>query len=140
MTRVIYRKDADGGAWDFKELQPDEAERYVLPDRTGDPETDLWEAVGPLTDESLMALHDPGWSAISAVEFLKRVRASKLLDCDYMAYSDYPHTFTQAWKDYRQALRDLPANNPNVDLDEDGMLINVAWPEQPAYPGNTGPM
>ena len=139
MSRLIYRKDADGGAWDFKELQPDEAETFVLPDRIGDPEVDLWEAVGPIEDP-ILELSDPGWTATSALEFLKRVRASKLLDCDYMAYADYPHTFTQAWKDYRQALRDLPANNPNVELDSDGMLINVDWPVQPDYPGNSGPM
>ena len=55
-------------------------------------------------------------------------------------FTDYPHTFTQAWKDHRQALRDVPQNNPSPDLDDNGDLINVVWPETPEYPGNSGPM
>lgn len=39
--------------------------------------------------------------------------------------------FTQAQLDYRQALRDLPANS-NPSLDADGNLIGVEWPVKPA--------
>ena len=34
------------------------------------------------------------------------------------------------WKTYRQALRDLPAT-VNSQLDDDGNLTNVTWPEVP---------
>jgi len=36
---------------------------------------------------------------------------------------------TQAQLDYRQALRDLPQNS-SPELDANGNLINVNWPEQ----------
>ena len=35
------------------------------------------------------------------------------------------------WKTYRQALRDLPAT-ANSQLDDDGHLTNISWPEAPA--------
>ena len=38
---------------------------------------------------------------------------------------------SQAWIDYSQALRDLPANSPNVALDENGNLTGVTWPTPP---------
>ena len=38
---------------------------------------------------------------------------------------------SQAWIDYSQALRDLPANSPNVALDENGNLTGVTWPVKP---------
>ena len=40
-------------------------------------------------------------------------------------------TPSQAQLDYRQALRDLPANSPNVALDENGNLTGVTWPVKP---------
>ena len=39
-------------------------------------------------------------------------------------------TPTQAQLDYRQALRDLPANS-EPELDEQGNFTNVVWPEVP---------
>ena len=35
------------------------------------------------------------------------------------------------WKTYRQALRDLPAT-ADLQLNDDGNLTNVTWPEAPA--------
>tara|TARA_B100001094_G_scaffold279621_1_gene289893 strand:+ start:30 stop:392 length:363 start_codon:yes stop_codon:yes gene_type:complete len=37
---------------------------------------------------------------------------------------------TEAQKNYRQQLRDLPAT-ANPQLDEQGNLVNVTWPEVP---------
>ena len=45
--------------------------------------------------------------------------------------ADYQHPDKQAWLDYRQALRDLPAT-AEPQLDENGQLINVTWPTPPA--------
>jgi len=53
MSRVIYKIDENGGAWDFVELDPQEAETYVLPAKTGNVETDLYETVGPLGGEPM---------------------------------------------------------------------------------------
>jgi hypothetical protein len=140
MSRVIYKIDENGGAWDFRELDYEERDSYVLPERTGDVETDLYEAEGPLNDNEIFALHLPKFHDHYAGIMMRRVRDVKLWDSDYMAYTDYPHTFTQAWKDHRQALRDIPANNPDPHLDGDYNLINVDWPEEPDWPANTSAM
>ena len=60
---------------------------------------------------------------------LREQRTSILQESDWMANSDV--TMSDAWRTYRQALRDLPANSPNVALDEQGNLINVTWPTKP---------
>lgn len=44
--------------------------------------------------------------------------------------ADYVHPKKQAWLDYRQALRDLPATAV-AKLDENGNLININWPAKP---------
>jgi hypothetical protein len=52
------------------------------------------------------------------------IRASrdiKLMDSDWMANSDV--TMSDAWKTYRQALRDLPASKSNPD--------DITWPTPP---------
>ena len=38
-----------------------------------------------------------------------------------------------AWKTYRQALRDLPANSPDATINQTtGRLENVTWPTKPS--------
>lgn len=59
---------------------------------------------------------------------LRRKRDALLAETDYMALSDV--TMTDAWKTYRQALRDLPANNKNVSWDGT-TLGNVTFPTKP---------
>ena len=61
-----------------------------------------------------------------------RARRDKLLEqCDFMGNSDY--TMTDAWKTYRQALRDLPANSPSASINSvTGKLENVTWPTRPS--------
>ena len=52
-----------------------------------------------------------------------RARRDKLLEqCDFMGNSDY--TMTDAWKTYRQALRDLPTTQSDP--------FNITWPTKPA--------
>jgi len=60
---------------------------------------------------------------------LREQRTRILQESDWMANSDV--TMSDAWRTYRQALRDLPANSPNAALDEQGNLINVTWPTKP---------
>lgn len=69
---------------------------------------------------------------LQAAEPMRQLRIKRtaiLAQSDWMANSDV--TMSDAWRDYRQALRDLPANSPNVALDEQGNLINVTWPTKP---------
>ena len=72
------------------------------------------------------ALADGG---IVAMAELRRQRDELLKETDWMASSDY--SITDAWKTYRQALRDLPANNKNVSWDGT-TLGNVSFPKKPS--------
>lgn len=63
-----------------------------------------------------------------AIGFVRNHRTSLIQDTDWMAGSDV--TMTKEWKEYRQSLRDLPANS-TPDLDADKNLIGVTWPVKP---------
>jgi hypothetical protein len=54
---------------------------------------------------------------------IRKVRDYELKKTDWLAVKD--RTMSQAWKDYRQALRDLPADYP------DAMDAVDNWPEPP---------
>ena len=56
---------------------------------------------------------------------LRRQRDVLLVETDWMANSDV--TMSTAWKNYRQALRDLPANQTPSDTN----LSNITWPTEP---------
>ena len=64
------------------------------------------------------------------LRFLREKRNILLKETDWRATVDYPGTDQEAWLTYRQALRDLPAT-AEPELDENGMLTNVTWPEEP---------
>ena len=60
---------------------------------------------------------------------LRRQRDELLKETDWMSASDY--TMTDAWKTYRTALRDLPANNKSASWDGT-TLGNVTFPKKPS--------
>jgi len=76
-----------------------------------------------------------GWSYIDGIfsppedkrtneqkaEDIRQQRNLKLEETDWMATSDY--VMSDAWKIYRQALRDVP--------NQDGFPQNVIWPTKP---------
>ena len=59
----------------------------------------------------------------------QRIRLLQETDAPW-GLADYQHPNKQAWLDYRQALRDLPAT-AEPQLDEFGNLTNVSWPIKP---------
>jgi hypothetical protein len=67
------------------------------------------------------------WAA-EPLRLLREQRNKLLAQSDWMAVSDRIMTQTQI--DYRQALRDLP-ETADPQLDENGNLTNVNWPEEP---------
>jgi len=67
--------------------------------------------------------------AAEPIRFLRTERNQKLAETDWWAGKDV--TMSQARKDYRQALRDLPAT-ANPTLDENGQITNVTWPTKPS--------
>ena len=68
-------------------------------------------------NDVLIEHFDVSWDRVR----LKRNQA--LADSDWRAVKD--RTMSQAWKDYRQALRDLPQNHADANSACD------AWPEAP---------
>ena len=69
--------------------------------------------------------------AAEPMRLLRLERNRRLAATDWRILDDYPMTNKLNWKTYRQALRDLPAT-AEPELDENGMLTNVTWPEEPA--------
>ena len=63
------------------------------------------------------------------MKLLREERNRLLSETDWWAVAD--RTMTSEQTEYRTALRDLPANSPNVELDDNGNLINVTWPTKP---------
>ena len=63
---------------------------------------------------------------------LLRVERDRLLAaCDWRASSDL--TLADAWKTYRQALRDLPASStPTLDSDGNLDMSSVTFPTEPS--------
>ena len=74
------------------------------------------------------------WSAVSAkktelvnaepMRLLREERDRRLAETDWMANSDV--TMSNAWKKYRQNLRDVPAQDGVTGLDD------VTWPTKPS--------
>ena len=63
---------------------------------------------------------------------LLRIERDKLLAaCDWRASSDL--TLSDAWKTYRQSLRDLPASaSPKLDADGNLDITSVTFPTEPS--------
>ena len=64
------------------------------------------------------------------MRLLRIERDARIAKTDWRASSDL--TLSDAWKTYRQALRDLPATaTPKLNSDYDLDLTTVAWPTEP---------
>ena len=70
--------------------------------------------------------------AAEPMRLLRLERNLKLAETDWVTLKAYSQgvEVPLTWKNYMQALRDLPANS-KPQLDEFGNLTNVAWPEIP---------
>ena len=65
------------------------------------------------------------------MRLLRIERDTRLAKTDWRASSDL--TLADAWKTYRQALRDLPASaSPSLDSDGNLDLSSVTWPTEPS--------
>ena len=66
-----------------------------------------------------------------SMRLLRVERDKRLTACDWRASSDL--TISNAWKTYRQSLRDLPASaSPSLDSNGDLDLTSVTWPTEPS--------
>ena len=66
-----------------------------------------------------------------SMRLLRVERDKRLTACDWRASSEL--TISNAWKTYRQSLRDLPASaSPSLDSNGDWDLTSVTWPTEPS--------
>ena len=64
------------------------------------------------------------------MRLLRIERDTRIAKTDWRALADL--TLTDAWKTYRQALRDLPASaTPKLNSDYELDLTSVTWPTEP---------
>ena len=90
----------------------DETDTIIYKDSSEWPSKLTWSAVKTKWDEKI---------AGQDLRDLRGLRNDKLAATDWMANSDV--TMTDAWKTYRQELRDLPANTTDP--------TNPKWPTEP---------
>ena len=66
-----------------------------------------------------------------SMRLLRVERDKRIAKTDWRASSDL--TISDAWKTYRQALRDLPASaSPKLDSNYELDLTSVTWPTEPS--------
>ncbi|AGH30973.1 tail fiber assembly [Micromonas pusilla virus 12T] len=104
---------SDGTTWDS-----------VVFENIAKPHDDIYES-------ALYKLTYTEEARILAFNKLREERNVLLDKSDKYMTPDYPlQKNTEYWKEYRQALRDLPITARPI-LDEDGNLIGVEWPVAP---------
>ena len=68
-------------------------------------------------------------------KLLREERNRRLAECDWIVTknAEYGHNISEEWRNYRQALRDLPSITYKPELNEFGNLKmdSVAWPTPP---------
>ena len=70
-------------------------------------------------------------NSAEAMRLLRLERNARIAETDWRASSDL--TMSDAWKTYRQALRDLPATaSPSLDSNGDLDFTSVTWPTEPS--------
>ena len=90
-----------------------------------DASTVVWlESTTPIAEAAILAKQTQLINAEPMVE-LRKQRNIKLSESDYMGNSDV--TLSDAWKTYRQALRDITSQTPS-----DTTLGNINWPTKPS--------
>ena len=68
--------------------------------------------------------------AAEAMKLLRVERDARISKTDWRASSDL--TITDAWKTYRQALRDITTQTPKLDSNYELDLTSVTWPTEPS--------
>ena len=64
------------------------------------------------------------------MRLLRIERDARILKTDWRASSDL--TLADAWKTYRQALRDITTQTPKLDSNYQLDLTSVTWPTEPS--------
>ena len=90
-----------------------------------------WQDSGPAPTEAEIDAEVTRLNNAEPMRLLRVERDIRLAKTDWMTLSDTT-TITDAWKTYRQQLRDLPASaNPTVDKNGNLNLTSVTFPKKP---------
>ena len=90
-----------------------------------------WNDSGTVPTESEINAELTRLTNAEPMRLLRIERDTRLAKTDWRASSDL--TLADAWKTYRQALRDLPASaSPSLDSDGNLDLSSVTWPTEPS--------
>ena len=90
-----------------------------------------WNDSGTVPTESEINAELTRLTNAEPMRLLRIERDTRLAKTDWRASSDL--TITDAWKTYRQALRDLPASaSPSLDSDGNLDLSSLTWPTEPS--------
>ena len=107
-------------------LKPFKAWSWVGEDYSGF----TWLDSGTAPTESEIDAEVTRLTNAEPIRLLRIERDAKLAKTDWMALSDT--TIADAWKTYRQQLRDLPASaNPKLDTNGNLDLTSVTFPTKP---------
>ena len=109
----------------FKKIVGAKGDEAVM---SSDPSTFgvTWEQVKTKYDELVSA---------QPFKLLREVRNKLLSETDWTQLKDIDLDIIRErnWKNYRQALRDLPAkSNPKLDINGDLDMSSVSWPTKPS--------
>ena len=90
-----------------------------------------WQDSGTAPTEAEIDAEVTRLTNAEPMRLLRIERNARLAETDYMALSDT--TITDAWKTYRQQLRDLPASaTPKLDAQGNLDLTSVTFPSKPS--------
>ena len=90
-----------------------------------------WKDIGKAPTESEINAELTRLTNAEPMRLLRIERDKLLAACDWRASSDL--ILADAWKTYRQSLRDLPASaSPKVDTNGNLDMTSVTWPTIPS--------
>jgi len=90
-----------------------------------------WDSSDPKPTESEVTAKITELNNAEPMRLLRVERDKRLTASDWRASSDL--TLADAWKTYRQSLRDLPASaSPKLDSDGNLDLSSVTFPSEPS--------
>jgi len=119
---VIYDR-----IWALTKLKPNATWSWSGTDYSGF----TWKDSGTAPTEAEIDAEVTRLNNAEPMRLLRLERNERLTETDYMALSDT--TMTDAWKTYRQQLRDLPASaNPKLDAQGNLDMSSVTFPSQPS--------
>ena len=91
-----------------------------------------WEDERPRPSEEQIQAKIAELEALEPMRLLRLERNKRLAETDWITLKAYSQKqdVSEDWVNYMQALRDLPATQ-EPQLDQNGMLTNITWPEVP---------